>query len=345
MLGKIAICTSAILLATPAWAQRGGGPTIASSTRTPPSTEPVRLQTVTVTGLDAGPALWKVSKDGHVMWVLGTLAPLPKGAKWRSARVEQAIARSQELLEPPSAELQMDPHLYSRLAGGSSAQRNPGGAHLQELLPPDMFGRWESLKHQYLGDSASLERDRPIFVTEKLYTKALDSVGLTEQTGVADAVEKLARRHSVKIVPVAYQLVIDLPRTAAQPQEPAGARHLGCFDQTMDTIQNGLGALTTRANAWAVGDLRTVQQLSRQYPYQSCVVTAINGDFEKQLGIADLPARLENTWLSAARAAMARNRETFALLPMEQLLSPGNYLARLEASGYDVQPPQETAAH
>lgn len=105
MLGKIAICTSAILLATPAWAQRGGGPTIASSTRTPPSTEPVRLQTVTVTGLDAGPALWKVSKDGHVMWVLGTLAPLPKGAKWRSARVEQAIARSQELLEPPSAEL------------------------------------------------------------------------------------------------------------------------------------------------------------------------------------------------------------------------------------------------
>src|SRR5687768_1077919 len=36
------------------------------------------LDTVVVSGKQPGPGLWKVSNDDHVMWVLGTISPLPK---------------------------------------------------------------------------------------------------------------------------------------------------------------------------------------------------------------------------------------------------------------------------
>lgn len=34
--------------------------------------------TVVVEGRRPGPGVWKVSKDGHVMWVFGTYSPLPQ---------------------------------------------------------------------------------------------------------------------------------------------------------------------------------------------------------------------------------------------------------------------------
>ena len=46
--------------------------------------------------------------------------------------------------------------------------------------------------------------------------------------------------------------------------------------------------------------------------------------------------KLEATWLAAARAALTKNTQTFAVLPMDELLKPDGYLARLEAAGYQV---------
>ena len=33
---------------------------------------------VVISGRYRGPRLWRVSRDGHVLWVLGTVSPLPK---------------------------------------------------------------------------------------------------------------------------------------------------------------------------------------------------------------------------------------------------------------------------
>ena len=58
------------------------------------SAEPIRdVAPVVVSGVLPGPGLWKVSKDDHVMWVLGTQAPLPRRMQWRSAQVEEVLAR------------------------------------------------------------------------------------------------------------------------------------------------------------------------------------------------------------------------------------------------------------
>ncbi|WP_266170492.1 TraB/GumN family protein [Dyella subtropica] len=335
MHGKLATCLCALLLAMPTWAQSAGGAKPADA---------VRLQTVTVIGIQPGPGLWKVSKGGHVMWVLGTLAPLPKHMKWRSTQVEQAIAQSQELLEPPSAELKMYEGLFNKLAlqpSTYSASRNPDGAHLQQILTPEMFARWQALKLQYIGDDSGIERRRPILVAMTLYDKALNVAALTDATDVTDTVMKLARKHDVKRTPVKYQLMVGASTDAAETLKQINQRDLGCLDQTMGIIEHDMAALTTRANAWATGDITTLRDLSPEGRYDGCLVSVANADFAQQLGLENLPERIEVTWLAAARSALARNTQTFAVLPMSQVLSPDGFVAKLKAEGYSVQSPEE----
>jgi hypothetical protein len=47
----------------------------------------------------------------------------------------------------------------------------------------------------------------------------------------------------------------------------------------------------------------------------------------------------EETWLAAAQLALTTNRTTFALLPINDLVCPGGYVAKLRALGYSVDEP------
>ena len=60
------------------------------------------LDEVLVTGERPGPGMWRIAKNGHDLWILATLRPLPKDMTWRSLAVEQRIASSQSVLSPPT---------------------------------------------------------------------------------------------------------------------------------------------------------------------------------------------------------------------------------------------------
>ncbi|WP_430390284.1 TraB/GumN family protein [Dyella sp. 20L07] len=343
MHAKIALCLGALVLAANGWAQSTTSPTAAparaQSSALPAS--PIELQTVTVTGEQPGPALWEVRKGDHTLWVIGTLSPLPKHAQWQWTQLEQALSRSTELLEAPSAHLKMPSSLFSRLALQPSARLNPGGATLQRLLPAEMYTRWAALKHQYLGDDDALEFMRPIVVAEQLYEKALAANGLTNDTDVADMVEKLAHRHGTRVIGVRYELFITHTPAVTNTADQEQQQGIACLDETMRLVEQDLPKLTQRANAWATGDTKTLQGLMEQTHYEPCVVAAINGDFEHQLDIPDLPARIETTWLTAAQDALTRNKRTVAILSMEQVMAPDGYIAKLKSLGYIVRPPED----
>lgn len=60
---------------------------------------PIRdLEAVVVHGAQPGPGLWRVSKDGRVLWILGTVSPLPNQIEWRADEVRAVIARSGQVL-------------------------------------------------------------------------------------------------------------------------------------------------------------------------------------------------------------------------------------------------------
>jgi len=339
MHAKTALWLAALILTAPAWAQQGPAP---SSTSTAPATpsSAVQLQAITVRGEQPGPALWEVRRGDHVLWIVGTLSPLPKHAEWEWTKLETALARSTELLEAPSARLQMRPSLFSRLALQPSAKLNPGGATLQRLLPPEMYTRWLALRHQYLGDDDALQFMRPIIVAQQLYEKALAANDLTNDIDVPDMVEKLAHHHGVRVIGVRYTLLVThAPPTITSDQDQQ--QGIACLDETMQLVEHDMPKLTQRANAWATGDMKALQDLMPKTSYEPCIVSSINGDFEKQLNIPDLPQRIESAWMDAAEAALVRNRSTVAILSMDQLLSSDGYLAKLKSLGYSVRSPDE----
>src|SRR5579872_7166073 len=53
---------------------------------------------VVVQGKHEGPRMWRISKDNHVMWILGTISPLPKKMTWQSDSVEEVLQQTQEVL-------------------------------------------------------------------------------------------------------------------------------------------------------------------------------------------------------------------------------------------------------
>jgi hypothetical protein len=50
---------------------------------------------------------------------------------------------------------------------------------------------------------------------------------------------------------------------------------------------------------------------------------------------------IDQSWMEQAKQALAQNKQTVALLPMEQLFMPNGYLSALRADGYTVQAPPE----
>lgn len=284
-----------------------------------------------------------MSKGDHVMWVLGTLTPLPRGMEWRSEEIEDTVAHSQEVLEAPAAEVKVDVGFFGKLflmPSVYSARKNPGGATLQQILPAQMYARWEAVKPQYFGDDRRVESWRPILVALKLYRKALDKAGLTERNDINKLVFNLADKHGVKRVPVKYKLMVEHPRAVLDTIKRTNLHDISCFNQTLNIVQNDMGILTERANAWSTGDIQALRSYAVNDRYQSCLVAVLNTEFAEELGLHDLPKRMEQAWLDKAEAALANNTQTFAVLPMEEVLSPDGYLAKLQAQGYSVEAPE-----
>jgi hypothetical protein len=326
-----------LMVCVPAFAQ--SVPAASTSTSTPVAELPV----VIVSGVQPGPGLWKVSKGEHVMWVLGTLSPLPRAMQWQSQDVEDAIGASQQLLLAPSIQLDAHIGLFGKLLLLPSvygARKNDDGRTLQDVLPPEAYARWQVLKQKYLGRDRGIERWRPLFASQELYRTALKANGLSRSGGVQASIDALAKRHGVAEVPVAYRVLIEHPSDAIKAFKQAAPHDITCFIRTLDSVEHDLPAMTARANAWATGDLQRLRELPDSDRRDACVSALTGAGFAQTLGLNDVPAQLRGSWLTAARKALATNAQTFALLPMEELLKPDGYLARLHAEGYQVEAPE-----
>lgn len=114
----------------------------------------VDLEAMVVRGVQPGPGLWKVGKGDHVMWILGTLSPLPKRLQWQSSEVETIIGQSQQVLMAPTVQIDADMGFFGKLTllpSAMKAMKNEDGRDLREVLPPDLYARWSLAKARYIG--------------------------------------------------------------------------------------------------------------------------------------------------------------------------------------------------
>ena len=313
-----------------------------SSAAAPTPDDIVDMDAVVVSGVLPGPGMWRVSKGGHDLYILGTLSPLPKRMEWISREVEDTIARSQEVIAPPSVAVHSDVGFFRGLALVPAllrARNNPGKRKLQEVVSPELYARWQVLKARYMGRDRGVEKRRPILAAQELYEAAMRKSGLEMDNVVGKVVEKAARRADVPVVPAEVKLVIEDPKSVLKEFNDSVLDDTECFSRTMARIETDLGNMRARANAWAVGDIQALRALPFHNQYVDCLNAITETGLAKRLGMDDLYERVDSAWMEVAEDALANNAVTFATLPMTQLVSDTGYIARLRAKGYEVEAP------
>jgi len=312
-----------------------------SSASLPPSNTVSTLAPVVVTGVLPGPALWKVSKGKHVMWVLGLISPLPGDMQWKSAEVESHIATSQAVLKLPSLEIGVRTSFYrsSMMPSPKELGKNPDQKTLQDVLTPELYQHWLVLRARYLGDSHRAERMRPILAGRELYEAALKHHGLVDEYDLENIVYKTAARDGVTAVNTSYQLLLKDPRETIRSLNDKSMNDQDCLDHVLEALDQGLAQTTERANAWATGDIETLRSILSHVQQDSCLSTLDISPFAQALGIGDMESRVRKNWISNAEHALDKNSQTFAVLPMHELLAPDGYLSALRSDGYSVQAP------
>jgi hypothetical protein len=308
------------------------------------ATVPRVLAPVVVSGMQPGPKLWKVTRDGHVLWILGTLTPAPRRIEWTSREAERAIAASGVVILGARATVKADIGFFRGallLPKALKARNNPGGKTLRDVLPARTHARWVVLRDRYLGGDRDIEKRRPLFAAQALYSAAIRQAGLDEDNQVRPKVEKIADRHDVPVQVAEVKATLAEPKQALRVFSGQALDDVACFELTLDRLEADLAQMAARANAWSIGDLATMRRLPYTDQGQACLAAVLDSAVARSQGLDALPAQVRDAWIDAAQKALAEHDTSFALLPMAEILKPDGYLAGLAARGYAVEAPAQ----
>ncbi len=256
------------------------------------------METVLVTGEQPGPGLWKVSRDGHVMWVLGSIYEVPDTITWRTKEMEARIAESQEVLYPGWPSVNLDVSVFAALTlvpSAFKAAKNPDGAMLNDVLTPEAYANWLRLKQKYIGDDDDIEKYRPMIAEDKLNTaigkKAMKAMKGIRFTSVDSVVHKAAKKHKVRIhtLPaVIRKIEVEKPRAILKAARNMDLAEGECVGRNLARIEkaDAAGLLAydvATTNAWATGDLEALRPKPQDADLQreDCTTAALDAAMKR----------------------------------------------------------------
>jgi len=290
---------------------------------------------VVISGKYRGPKLWRVSKDGHALWVLGTVAPLPKRMVWQSEDIQKLLRQTQEVIPAwPSVGIGFHPfiavHLYVLWR---KSQTNPDHQPLRAVLPPELYARFATLKLRFAPNDQRIEQLRPILAARRLYDDALAASDLTPRNDIQRTVLDFARQERVPVRrdKLLVKDPVDVLRDLANVPRSA---EIACLKSVMTRLETDLGPMQARARAWALGDVSLLRRLPHTDNRATCL-EAVSGSAR----VRSLVAEAQQDWMSAAQQALERNQTTLAMQSMDRLLGPDGTLEALRRMGYQVEGP------
>lgn len=308
----------------------------------------VDMEAVVVTGVQPGPGMWRATRGGHTLYMLGTQSPLPRGMSWDADEARDVLGQAGAVLGSPGVTINADMGFFRVLTLAPSAlkaMKNPDGQTLDQVLPPEIYARWSVLKQRYLGRDRGVEKKRPLIAVYELYKAALERNGLREGGVVGPVIDKALKERDLERTSTLLALKIDDPRQAIADfrKEELKPEDLACFNGTLDIIERDLPQIVARANAWAVGDLDALRTMpSGRNQLLACLSAWTQTETARKRGLVDIDVRVRDSWMSAVDKAVAAHPVSFATLSIDELLrGDGGYLAELRQRGYRVQAPDE----
>lgn len=290
---------------------------------------------ITVVGERSGPRLWRVTNGDHILWILGTLDPLPRDMTWRSGEVESVLKEVQQVLPgQPAVSVHAGPITYVRMFFQLRRVRTiPDGQTLKDWLSPELYARWAALKTRYHVTSRSIDRQTPVLAAFDLYGRALEVSRLLPGPAIENNVLKMARRNKVRVQSVALR--VDDPRGVISEWEamPRSAQ-IGCLEAIVGRLETDMGTIRAQARAWALGDVDTLRKLPYPKEFEACNAAVGMSGHMRQLIDA---ARAQES--VALESALTTGHATLAVRSIYDLFGPQGTLAMLKQEGYTIEGP------
>jgi uncharacterized protein YbaP (TraB family) len=291
---------------------------------------PEVMDDLVVTGERTGPGMWHVHRGTAQLWILGSMAPLPKDITWRSKQVEQVLDGTNQVLVQKPFEIGIARILWLLITEHKVLMVG-GGKRLKDVLPTDLHARFAVQRAKFTQDPNKWERFRPLIAAAYLQQAAFHQAGLSTRLDLGAAMRTLAKKHHVRVEEIKIAGVGDVME-ALKTLPPATENT--CVAASLVTIEHDLPRLVDRAQAWANGNVERIAKLREPAEVDACRAALDAGG-----GAADLIARMRRTWLGTMEKYLQNGGVTVAVINMDMLLEPGGLLDELRAKGYQVDAP------
>jgi len=304
---------------------------------------------IVVEGKQPGPPLWQVRHGDNTLWIFAWLSPIPKNIEWDSARVARVIDDSTQYIMKPEADVSVSPlvmfnplNIFRGIRLGKRLTRNENDASLQEVLPPQLYGRFSALKSRYFPKNKKIEKVRPLVAGGQMTNLIQNEAGLVPADDIGKKIKRLTRRNkNLDIIEIKYELQLEGGfKDIASRMETLMANlspelELSCFERQLSRMEEDLDEIRYRAAAWAQGYINEFRYIPLQGDADDDCTRLIATSSE-QATYEEISGTLNNQWLDAAESALINHQSAFAVLDIAELLNEDGLLAKLQARGYEV---------
>ena len=218
----------------------------------------------------------------------------------------------------------------------SKAGKLPAGTKLKDVISPELHARVVATSAKF--GKPSLEEWHAFAATNRLVSSAMRTLDL-ESFSVRVEAARLGEWRRMKVTPFAVA-EISFEQRLRNWQQPVNEI---CLKRLVDAIDDGGNGVVRLANAWSVGDIKSLRELVPLYSFSrdgfragECA-DAMHGTAQNA---RDYKLRRNNAWLDEATRALKENRSTVGVVLMSELFEPDGYLAGLRARGYEVVEPK-----
>jgi hypothetical protein len=194
-------------------------------------------------------------------------------------------------------------------------------------LPPDLKARFDQVRDELHLDPKRYQAWKPAVAGLLLVGDYRRAAGLSDDKP-GTTVAKMARAANAEVRVVGELKIKPLFDAAAKMSK---AQNEACLRAALDEIQWESGHARAAADAWAVGDLKTVRANSASALLDSCLLQLPTVQAVVEKGTED--------GVQTLNLALSRPGKSVALVDLTFLLRPNGVLDRLKAEGDQITVP------
>jgi uncharacterized protein YbaP (TraB family) len=267
-------------------------------------------------------ALFRVSMDGHVMHLFGTLhVGLPEYYPLEP-RIANAVSQASTLaleIDPgqPQAELARALRAHGLLAAGSGAY---------ESMDPERKARLDKLILQRGLDPSTARTYKPVLLATLLTMGEYTKQGYRSELSSEAWLARLARKGGTRVLELE-----SLGRQLSMLDRLGVQERWRFLDEMMGTIESGAQRTEARAmvQAWSTADRHALDEIAARCELD----TSVSGKFVTQVLLKERNVGLADSLLQLLR----QENKTFAAIGVLHLLGTGSVPTLLQERGANVE--------